>query len=139
MFGLVKMNGILIMQNKRNIWRSLLLPLPIGLLLAPATLTALAWTPLNFLIASVTIIGSVILGIWYKKLRWVIATVVALITAIPPYPYWLQFDNGGHIVLSGHVYFPDPVYSVVVLVIAMGCFKVIFWITDGWRAGQTTA
>ena len=122
------------MQNKKNIWRFLLLPLFLGILLGPATLTALTWTTVNFVITFVLILATVAAYFSVMPLRWYIAVLASLTIAFPPYPYLIDFNEAGQIVIrGGDAYFPGALYSLVVFSLALLCFKSIFWILSGAR------
>jgi hypothetical protein len=134
MSGSGKTNGILTMQNKAQIWRFLLLPLFLGILLGPATLTALTWTTVNFIVTFILILAAVATYYFVMPLRWYIAVLAALTIAFPPYPYLIDFNEAGQIVIRGaDMYFPGALYSIVAFSLALLCFKSIFWILSGVR------
>jgi hypothetical protein len=117
------------MQHKAQIWRFLLLPLFFGILLGPATLTALTWTSVNLILTFALIFAAVATYYFVMPLRWYIAGLGALTVAFPPYPYLIDFDTAGRIVIRGaDIYFPGPLYSLVAFSLALLCFKSIFWI-----------
>jgi hypothetical protein len=134
MSGSGRINGILTMQNNVQIWRLLLLPLFFGILMGPATLTALTWTSVNFIVTFALILA--VLAVYYlvRPLRWYVAVLAALAVAFPPYPYLIDFNSAGNIIIRGtDMYFPSVLYSFVAFSLSLLCFKSIFWILSGIR------
>jgi hypothetical protein len=62
-------------------------------LLFPGFLMSAIYTSINlkFHIAAVSI--TVATALWLPNLKWVAASLAALVIAVPPYPYWLAFDE----------------------------------------------
>ncbi|MGB9109182.1 MAG: hypothetical protein WCC39_10905 [Telluria sp.] len=122
------------MQNKSQIWRFLLLPLFLGILLGPATMTALTWTSVDFIVTYALILAVVATYYFVMPLRWYIVVLAALTIALPPYPYLTDFNEVGQIVIRGaDMYFPVALYSLVAFSLALLCFKSIFWILSSVR------
>ncbi|MUV14564.1 hypothetical protein [Noviluteimonas gilva] len=65
------------------------------LLLLPGVLTALVWTPVNFLVALGAIALTIASAVWLPQARWPFALLGAALVGIPPYPNWLWYDENG--------------------------------------------
>lgn len=94
------------MQNRVPGWRILLIPFLLGVLLAPATLTALTWTAINLEVTFGLILVTVFVYFFAAPWKWCPAVLAALTIAVPPYPYLVDFSESGKIIMrSSDIYF----------------------------------
>ncbi|TAA26828.1 MULTISPECIES: hypothetical protein [Pseudoxanthomonas] len=81
------------MQNKK-LFRILAVIVMAALLFVPALLMTLAWGgSLNLEVTAVAIASSVAVAIWLPRVKWLVAVVAALLIAVPPFPYWTNWDE----------------------------------------------
>jgi hypothetical protein len=104
--------------------------LAVAVLLAPSYVMALVYTSLNFVVAVAAIL-LVVLCSRFRRVRWWLAVLGALLIAVPPYPFWAFTDNQGRWYLhffSGFTLQSAPIGSFcLVFVLALGSFAVLMW------------
>lgn len=119
------------MQNKGP-FRILVVIVAVALLLVPGFLMTLAWGgALNLEVAAAAAAIAIAAAIWLPRVKWLLAFVSALLIAVPPFPYWtnwnesrgqyLHFFDG--FILDGELI----TRFVVVFAMAMLVFAAIFW------------
>jgi hypothetical protein len=78
--------------SSRNLLRSLVLIVAIGVLLLPSIAMAATYTSVDLNVA----LAAISICIWganrVPRLKWVCAACASLLIAVPPYPYWLSRD-----------------------------------------------
>lgn len=129
------------MQPGSATWRILLAVVVVGLLLLPGVLTALAWTPLNFLIALASI-GGFLWAVWrFPKWALPIGIVAMLVISIPPYPNWLWLADGGGVELhlGQRLRALDLTPFAPFFVASAFLLLALAWLVRGLRRGGGTA
>ncbi|MEO6924138.1 MAG: hypothetical protein ABI142_09960 [Bryocella sp.] len=103
--------------------------LAVAVLLAPAYVMALVYTSLNFVVAVAAIL-LVVLCSRFRRARWWLAVVGALLIAVPPYPFWAFTDNQGAWFLNffhGFTLHTAPIATFCIyFVLALALFGVLF-------------
>lgn len=109
------------------------------LLLVPGLLMTLAWGgTLNLEVAVAAIAVTIAVAIWLPKVRWLVAGIAALLIAVPPFPYWTNWDEtrGQYLhffhgfTLNGELI----TRFAVVFAVAMLLFATMFWAINGGKA-----
>ncbi len=119
------------MRNKRP-FRILAVIVVAALLLVPGLLMTLAWGgTLNLEVAAVAIAISIVAAIWLPRVKWLVAVVAALLIAVPPFPYWTNWDESrGQYLHFFHGFHLDGTLAtrfIVVFAVAMLLFAAMFW------------
>ncbi|MFC6840106.1 hypothetical protein [Xanthomonas theicola] len=118
------------MQSKAL--RSLVAVAASFLLFVPGLVMAFALGgTLNLEVAIAATLIFIMVARWLPRLRWAIAVVAALVIAVPPYPYWTNWDESrGQYLHFFHGFnlqnLPIAAF-VVVFVLALLLFVAIFW------------
>lgn len=117
------------MQSKTL--RSLVVVAAGFLLLVPGLVMAYAWGgTLNLEVAFAVTLISIMMARWLTRLRWVGAAIAALVIAVPPYPYWTNWDESRgqylHFFHGFDLQSLPIVTFVVVFVLALLLFAAIF-------------
>lgn len=143
MCGKATTSGILTMQSKRPL-RILIVIAAVLLLLVPGLLMTLAWGgTLNLEIAAVATAISIAAAIWLPGVKWCVAVVAALLIAVPPFPYWTNWDESGGQYL--HLFHGFPLDGaliarfIVVFAMAMLLFAALFWAVGRPRVPKAVA
>jgi hypothetical protein len=104
--------------------------LAVAALLAPAYIMAVVYTSLNFAVALAAIL-LVLACRRFRRVRWCVAALAALVIAVPPYPFWVFANNQGGWYLHffhGFTLRTAPVGTFCVyFVLALAMFAVLFW------------
>ena len=104
--------------------------LAVAVLLAPAYVMALVYTSLNFVVAAAAILLVVLCG-RFRRIRWWLAVLGALLIAIPPYPFWAFTNNQGGWFL--HFFYGFTLHTAPIgtfctyFLLALALFGVLFW------------
>ncbi|MHC6216896.1 hypothetical protein ACVQEN_06695 [Stenotrophomonas acidaminiphila] len=111
--------------------RSLVVVAAVFLLLMPGLVVAYAWGgTLNLEVAFAATLITIMLARWLPRLRWVGAAIAALVIAVPPYPYWTNWDESRgqylHLFHGFDLRNLPVVTFVVVFVLALLLFAAIF-------------
>ncbi|NLC36170.1 MAG: hypothetical protein GX772_06965 [Alcaligenaceae bacterium] len=112
------------------------------LLLIPSLIMAYAWGgTLNLEVATVATLVTAATARWMPRLKWVIASIAALLIAVPPYPYWTNWDESRGQYLHffhGFTFQTIPVFTfAIVFALAILLFAVMFRsINKGQRPQQ---
>ena len=105
--------------------------LAVAVLLAPAYVVALVYTSLNFVVATVAI-SLVVLCSRFRRARWWLAMLGALLIAVPPYPFWAFTNNQGGWFLNffhGFTLHTAPIGTFCIyFVLSLAMFGVLFWV-----------
>jgi hypothetical protein len=104
--------------------------LAVALLLTPSYVMALVYTSLNFVVAAAAIF-LVVLCSRFRRTRWWLAVLGALLISVPPYPFWAFTDNRGGWFLNffhGFTLQTSPIGTFcIVFVLALALFGALFW------------
>jgi len=119
------------MQN-RKIFRILVVIFAAVLLIVPGVLMALAWGgTLNAEVAAMATAVAIAVAIWLPSVKWFVAVIAALLIAVPPFPYWTNWDESkGQYLHFFHGFTLEnaPVARFAfVFAMAMLLFAVVFW------------
>lgn len=86
---------------------------------------------MNLEVAAVATAIVIAVAIWLPGVRWFVAVVAALLIAVPPFPYWTNWDKSrGHYLHFLHGFPLDGeliTRFIVVFVMAMLLFAAMFW------------
>ena len=127
---------------KNKVVRVLVAVAAIALLLFPGWLMATVFTSLNFVVALMAILVSVLTAIWLPRWKWISAVAASLLIAVPPYPYWVyvSIERGWYLhFFHGFTLHDLPLLTfATVFTIALLLFKAIFW-AIGSRPRQKVA
>lgn len=109
------------------------------ILFVPSLLFAWAWSgTLNFEVAVASWIFVIAASKFFPRFRWPVASVSALVIAVPPYPYWVRSgDSGGAALHFFYGFTPANLpwaTFVVVFVLALALYGAIFWALRGAAA-----
>ncbi|MEJ6327836.1 hypothetical protein Q2B95_04145 [Stenotrophomonas maltophilia] len=119
------------MQNRKPL-RFFVVIAAVALLLVPGLLMTLAWGgALNLEVAAAAIAITIMAAVWLPRLKWLIAIAAALLIAVPPFPYWANWDERRGRYLHFFHGFPFEGELVirfgVVFAMAMVLFAAMFW------------
>lgn len=110
-----------------------------ALLLVPALLMTFAWGGLlNLEVAAAAIAITIAVAIWLPRLRWFFAGIAAFLIAVPPFPYWTNWDESRGQYL--HFFHGFTLNSelitrfAVVFAVALLLFAAMFWALAGRKA-----
>lgn len=106
-------------------WRALGGLAAAGLLLLPGALTALVWTPINFLIALVVVSATAALAARGHKVSLPLAVLGSLLVGVPPYPNWLWYEKGGLVFQIGASLTKSPGRFVWLVLAALALFAIL--------------
>ncbi|MEN5204902.1 hypothetical protein ABE473_10615 [Stenotrophomonas sp. TWI700] len=89
------------------------------------------WSDIGLVVAVAVILGSILLSVVLPKLKWVGAAFAAIMIAVPPYPYWLGWDDVEgwrvHFFQGFDLSWMDVSVFAAIFIAAMLAFSVIFW------------
>lgn len=105
------------------------------LLLLPGFLVTIAWgVTLNLEVAVVATAIAIAVAIWLPKVKWFVAVVAALLIAVPPFPYWTNYEKSrGQYLHFFHGFTIDDASIArfsIVFAMAMLLFATIFWVIE---------
>jgi hypothetical protein len=121
------------LSQGQKAWRVLVALATAGLLLLPGALTALAWTPINFLIAAGAIAAVAATASRHHWTSLPLAILGALLVGIPPYPNWLWYGDHGLVFHLGAALAEEPTKFVWFVVPAVALFAVLIMCFHGLR------
>lgn len=118
-------------------FRVIVVVLAVAVLLAPSYVMAVVYTSLNFVVA----LAAIVLVVAFCRFRWVrwwLATLAALLIAVPPYPFWAFTDNQGNWHLSffsGFTLQSAPIGTFCfVFILALASLAALIWaLPRSWR------
>lgn len=126
----------------RTLVRVLVIAVAIALLLLPGlSMIAVAWADIDLVVALVAITVCILIAIWLPRLRWIGAAIASLLVAVPPYPYWLNWNDarGWHLHFFHGVKLESSSIAVFAMIFlaAMLLFAAIFWAIGNRQAAQS--
>lgn len=125
------------MQHVKNsvlriLVRVLVIVVAIAILLLPGlSMIAVAWADIGLVVALVAITVCILIAIWLPRLRWIGAAIASLLIAIPPYPYWLNWNDAHgwyfHFFHDVNLESSSIAVFAMIFLAAMLLFATIFW------------
>lgn len=120
------------MRASTRVARVLVAVVAIVFLALPGLMMAVAWGgTLNLEIALAGVGASIAVAIWAKRWRWFAASIASLLIAVPPFPYWSNWDeNTGRYLhfFRGFSLQDLPLANFAIFfVLAMLLFAAVFW------------
>jgi len=65
----------------------------VALLLVPSILMLIAWTEVNLMVTLAALLVLIMVARRFPSWKWPATVAVALLVAVPPYPYWVFASN----------------------------------------------
>jgi hypothetical protein len=129
------------MQNRKS-FRILVVIAAAVLLLVPGLLMTVAWGgTLNLEVAAAATAIVIAAAVWLPSVKWFVAVIAGLLIAVPPFPYWTNWDESrGQYLHFFHGFLPLEgeliTRFIVVFAMAMLLFAAIFWAIGSRKAAR---
>ena len=109
------------------------------IILAPSVLSALVWTSVNLIIIlPVVIVALSLFRFRLKAIVWVCNAATAALISFPPYPYWISFDEAGHIKFAAMDFsLSSSGANFLLLFLSMGALFAAGWALRTLKEGRS--
>jgi len=121
------------MVKVRNgrVFRSLVLMASFALLLVPTIIVSGAWGgTLNLEVTSAAIMLAIVAAYWLPCAKWIAALAASLMIAVPPFPYWTNWDESrGYFLHFFHGFLPLDCELIIRFCIVFGFAVLLFGVS----------